>query len=381
MTLLVILPIAVVSWLILALSPTVWLLLTSRTFLGITMGIMAIASLLYTIEISHKNIRGILSGANYLARLLGFLVVSALGVSKLDWRQMGFVFSGVSAVPFFCLFFLPNSPRWLVTQGRLSEAQKALVFFRGKHYDCEPELLDITQQINNVSRKTNNCYQQARLLFETETINIFLLMTFLTFLLSMTGCYALLTYLVPIFQAAEANLDPFISAIIFCIIRVFGTLVHLCVVDRLGRKPLILISYCLCSLCMAIYGMYFYIHGTGITSGMGWIPITATMIFIFFIGVGQPAFSILCGELLPTSCRSVGNSIFVLVLMTGTFIASYTYPMTIEALGQHGTFWVFSGVCAVITFVSAVCLPETRGRSLEEITGNRLNCWAETTKL
>nr|XP_053637557.1 facilitated trehalose transporter Tret1-like [Cherax quadricarinatus] len=212
LTLLVTLPITLASWLTLALSPTVWLLLTSRAILGITIGIMFTATFLYTIEIAHKNIRGILSGILTLTRQLGFILVSALGVSKLDWRQMSFVSGGMTTFPLFCLLFLPNSPRWLVTHGRLSEAHKSLVFFRGKHCNCEPELLDITQQISNVSREVDNSWQQVRLLFEPSTGRVFFLLTFLTILHTMNGFFAISTYLMPIFKAVEASLDPYTSA-------------------------------------------------------------------------------------------------------------------------------------------------------------------------
>ncbi|XP_053635050.1 facilitated trehalose transporter Tret1 isoform X2 [Cherax quadricarinatus] len=380
-TLLVTLPITAASWLSLALSPTVWLLLTSRTILGITGGIILTSTFLYIIEIAHKNIRGILSGILNLTRLMGLLMVSSLGVSKLDWRQIGFVCCGVPALSFFCLILLPNSPRWLVTQGRLSEAQKALVFFRGKHYDSEPELQDITQQISNVDKKLNSSWQQMQLLFEPSTARMFLLLIVLYLMVSVNGCHIIMAYLVPIFQAMDSTLDPYNSAIMFYVVRIFGSLVHVCVIDRLGRKPLIIVSYSLCSLCMVTYGAYFYMHKTGNVSDMGWIPLTATMVSIFFFGIGQPALLILSGELLPISCRSIGSSMLSFSLACGAFVSTYTYPMTVEALGEHGTFWLFSGASSVITFVSAVALPETRGRSLEEITGNLINNWHQTTKL
>nr|XP_053635278.1 facilitated trehalose transporter Tret1-like [Cherax quadricarinatus] len=376
-TLLVTLPITVTSWLSLALSPTVWLLLTSRSILGIILT----ATFLYSIEIAHKNIRGILSGIITLARIMGLIMVSILRFCKLDWRQMGFVCCGVSVIPFFCLIFLPNSPRWLVTQGRLSEAQKALVFFISKHYDSEPELQDITQQIINVDKKLDNSWQQLRLLFEPSTARTFLLLTVLSLFASMNGSHVIMSYSVPIFQAVDFTLDPYISAIIFYGVRIFGNLVYLFAIDRLGRKPLIIVSCSLCSLCMATYGVYFYMHKTGYVSDMGWIPLTATMIFIFFIGIGQPAILILNGELLPLTCRSIGNSALSLTLTCGAFISVYIYPMTVEALGEHGTFWLFSGTSAVLTFVSAVALTETRGRSLEEIAGNHINNWHHTTRL
>ncbi|XP_045619006.2 facilitated trehalose transporter Tret1-like [Procambarus clarkii] len=369
-TLLLAIPFLVASWLALALSNSVWLLLTSRTILGLIMSILQSSTGQYIAEIAHKNARGTLAGAISLARQTGGLMVAALGISKLDWRQMGLVYCGLSAIPFFGLLLLPNSPRWLVSQGRVTEAQKALNFFRGKHYDSEEELKGITQHAGD-SRRGDSSWQQARLILEPATLRTFCLVAILILLMSLNGSFAMTTYLVPIFQSTEISLDPYITAIIFGSFKVLGTFIHLCIIDRVGRKPILILSYSVCSLCMAAYGVYLYMKESRNVDNIWWLPLAAVFIYILFIGIGQPVFSVLCIELFSTSCRSITGSLIGLVMMFGMFVASQTFPMTVEALGEHGTFWIFSGVCATLTIVSAVALSETRGRSLEEITSNQ----------
>ncbi|XP_045619008.1 facilitated trehalose transporter Tret1-like [Procambarus clarkii] len=370
LTLLLTLPFLVASWLALALSDSVWLLLTSRTILGVIMSILDSGTGQYITEIAHKNVRGTLTGATALARQTGSLMAAALGISKLDWRQMGLVYCGLSAIPFFGLLLLPNSPRWLVSQGRVTEARKALNFFRGKHYASEEELKGITQHAGD-SGRGDSSLKQARLILEPATLRMFCLVAFLILLMSWNGSYAMTTYLVPIFQSTEISLDPYITAIIFGSFKVLGTFINLCIIDRVGRKPILILSYSVSSLCMAAYGVYLYIKESRNVDNIWWLPLAAVFIYILFIGIGQPVFAVLCNELFSTSCRSITDSLIGLVMMFGMFVGSQTFPMTVEALGEHGTFWIFSGVCATLTIVSAVALSETRGRSLEEITSNQ----------
>ncbi|XP_045604896.2 facilitated trehalose transporter Tret1-like [Procambarus clarkii] len=210
--------IIVISCLLLAFSSHVWILLMSKLLIGLPLGSLGISTMTYVLEVPHQDVRGDVSGILFIARQLSYLRASVVGLSSLSWRQMGFVYSGTTAIPILGLIFLPNSPRWLVTRGRVTDAQKALVFFRGKHYDFNSELKAMTDQIENTNGCGNIYWQQIRGLIEP---------------------------------------------------------IHM------------------------------------------------------------------------------------------------TYPATAEALGQHGAFWLFSVVCGTLALVSALTLPETRGRTLE-ISGQRL---------
>ncbi|KAK8377689.1 hypothetical protein O3P69_013971 [Scylla paramamosain] len=145
-TLLVGLPFSLLAWFTLAFSPTTWLLQMARFILGLTMSMLTPAANLYLLEISHRKIRGRLLGTMTLSRNLGGLVVTLIGSLPLSWRQVGLLCSIFSVLPILGVFFLPNSPRWLITQNRMDEAHSALVFFRKTTYDPLPELHDITEQ-------------------------------------------------------------------------------------------------------------------------------------------------------------------------------------------------------------------------------------------
>ncbi|XP_069181001.1 facilitated trehalose transporter Tret1 [Procambarus clarkii] len=364
---------SVAFWLLLASSARVWVLLTSRALLGFTFGVAIPISVAYPIEILHQDMRGALCTLILLARQLGILLASVVGISNLSWRQMGFLNSGMTVIPFIGFLFLPNSPRWLVTRGRVSDAEKALIFFRGKHYDFQPELKAIVEQSENSSRGTSNFWQQLRIIKEPSVYRIFCLMLFLTLCVAFDGSYSLTAYLVPIFKTMKTSLDPYTCSIIFNVIRLVGTFLSLCVTDRLGRRPLIIVSYCVCAVCLAACGGCFYIQESGSASGLEWLPLSAVFIFNFFVGSGQPIIVVLIAELIPSSFRAIGFSVNNSILATGTFAASMSYPVTAETLGQHGAFWVFSVVCGILALVSALTLPETRGRTLEEISDHRKN--------
>ncbi|XP_069184553.1 facilitated trehalose transporter Tret1-2 homolog [Procambarus clarkii] len=377
-TFLLIVPISVAFWFLLAFSPRVWVLLTSRVLIGFTIGVTSSATVVYVIEIAHQDIRRALSGFLLLSRQVGILLTSVVGISNLSWREMGYLYICVTAIPFFGLIFLPNSPRWLVTRGRVSDAEKALYFFRGKHYDFQPELKAIVEQSENSSRGTSNYWQQLRIIKEPSVYRIFCLMSFLILCVAFDGSYSLTAYLVPIFKTMKTSLDPYTCSIIFGVVRLVGTFFFLCVTDRLGRRPLIIVSYCVCAVCLAACGGYFYMQESGSAAGLEWLPLSTVYIFIFFVGTGQPIVIVLSGELMPTSFRAVGFSMLNLVAAIGMFAASMTYPATAETLGQHGAFWVFSVVCGTLALVSTLALPETRGRTLEDILGHRSDEPVET---
>lgn len=371
-TLLVGLPLTTAAWLGLAFADLVWLIQALRFVLGVTTGFAAPATGLYILEISHKKSRGVFFGVLGTVRQMGFLFVYALGSTTLGWRNVSLVCAGVTLVPFVALFYLPNAPRWLVTQGRVEEAEKSLVFFRGKRYDSTPELKAITDQVGQKAEQNNGFITQIQLMLEPATLRTLALLIAVSVLSSLSGYIIVTTFTVPILQSTQADLNAYVSTIIVGAVRVGGTLVHLAVVDRIGRKPLLVSSYILGTLCVAGLGGYFYIQNTsGDASHLGWLPLTSMVVLIFCMGIGQPVVSIVQGELLPTAVRASGVSLILILMFLAGFVLVQTFPLLSGALGEHGAFWIYSGASFAVV-VGGLCLPETRGRSLEEISGRRV---------
>ncbi|XP_037801166.1 facilitated trehalose transporter Tret1-2 homolog [Penaeus monodon] len=363
------LPISACAWLGLAFAQTPTMLQTMRFIVGLTGSFTLPAGNMYILEVSHKTLRGLLFGLVTTSRQAGVLFVYAIGSLGLGWRTTALICSGVAILPVVGLLFLPNSPRWLITQGLFTEAQKSLTFYRGALYDSEPEMNAIMDQVGENGPEKNSIRAQLRIMTEPSTLKTLLLLLFISLLYNFSGYNVLIAYIVPILQSASIDMDAYVSAMLIGAVRVAGTVIHLTVVDRMGRKPLLVSSYVSCALCIACLGGYFYFQSiSGYVNYFGWVPLTSLVIFVLFTGVGQPVIFILQGELLPTSFRATGVSLILCLVFLGSFTAIRTYSLASAFMGEHGTFWLYGGVCFVIALVSAVSLPETRGRSLEEIT-------------
>ncbi|XP_063870945.1 facilitated trehalose transporter Tret1-like [Scylla paramamosain] len=370
-TLLVGLPFSLLAWFTLAFSPTTWLLQMARFILGLTMSMLTPAANLYLLEISHRKIRGRLLGTMTLSRNLGGLVVTLIGSLPLSWRQVGLLCSIFSVLPILGVFFLPNSPRWLITQNRMDEAHSALVFFRKTTYDPLPELHDITEQAEIKTCSGGSVWRQMKMLFQSETRHTFCVLSLIAVFVAFCGSCPLMTYLVPILQVTNDAVDPYLSAVFCSFTRIFGIIIHIGVVDKLGRKPLIIASFFLCSVCTAAYGFYFHLNGNT-NPDINWVPLMLILFFTLFSGVGLPVITVLQGELLPTNCRAAGLSLLTCLLMLGGFTSSHTYYMTVAALGHEGAFWLFSISSILLVIVAILGLQETRGRTLEDISTPRL---------
>ncbi|XP_063598225.1 facilitated trehalose transporter Tret1-2 homolog [Penaeus indicus] len=372
MSLLLGLPVTAGAWCVLVFSQTPTLIQSMRFVVGLTGSFMLPAGTMYMLEISHKKLRGLLFGIVTTSRQVGVLFVYAVSCLNLGWRYTGLVCAGVSLVPVVGLFFLPNSPRWLATHGRVDEAEKALMFYRGKLYDWKHEMNAITDQVGQNARQNNGFLAQLRIMREPSTMRTLAVLIFISLLCNFSGYTVLVAYAVPILQSANVNLDVYVSAVVIGAARVSGTLVHLTIVDKMGRKPLLISAYTVCGFSMAVLGCFLYIRdnfGYEYIDHIGWIPLASLVVYVFFTGVGQPVVFILQGELLPTAFRAAGVSMVMILVFLGSFAAIRTYSLMSGVMGEHGAFWFYGGICLTIATVGCLALPETSGRSLEEITG------------
>lgn len=368
---LITLPIAVTFWLIQSFASRVWVLLVCRSFLGVAAGILVNCSPMYVLEIAHKSIRGELVGMLNFFQNLGVLFIGVLSKLGLSWRHFGFIFCGLLVVSFFSILLLPNSPRWLVTRGRVNEAHKSLVFFRGQHYDNQSEFNDITQQVTNTMVMGNNSWQQVQLILKRPTLQSFCLVTSISILHKFAGSNSVNAYIVLIFQATGSSLDPYSSSIICTALAVLGNLIQLFLVDRFGRKFLMITSFAISSICTAALGIYFYMFNNDSASNIEWLPIAAVASFLFFNSIGFAIIIILPGELLPTSCRSVGTPLSSTVGLLASFLSTSTFLYMMEVLSETGTFFFFTVFSLAVVVICACALTETQGRSLEELTQQR----------
>lgn len=368
-TLLLAMPFSLALWLALSFTSAVWLLLLIRAMLGVTQGLVGAASGNYVVELSDSKLRGRLTGFVETGRQTGFLLVYIVGSLDLTWRQVILVCGCITTIPpFVGLLFMPNSPRWLVTRGRLEEARKSLVFFRGSHYDVQPELTDIIDQFNMTTKNKKSFKDQLQQMRAPSVFRRLVFLAFLMIVVQFTGNISIATYVVPIFQASNSDISSYVSAILVGTIRVVGTVVFLLVVDRVGRRNIVFVTCTTCATSLMALGVYFFLQHRGVDlSNIGWLPLTMLMLYTPFVCAVQAVTSLLRAELLPTSIRATAAALMYVIFFTAMFTVTQTFPAMVETTGEHGAFWIYGGVCVLIALVVGFTLPETRGLSLEQI--------------
>lgn len=345
-----------------------WLLILSRIIQGIVIGVCAGCANNYVVETVHKNVRGRLFALIDLCRQMGFLFMYVVGSSGLTWRIVGLICGLTSmALPFIGMIFLPHSPRWLSLYGRTEEARNSLLFFRGKNYNVEAELKEIEEQIERNS-KGATVFDQLKMMTERSIAFRLFILGILLFASHFTGNFALIAYSVSIFESAEVRMDPYVSTIIVAFSRIFGVILYMTIADKIKRRPLLMIPLFLSGICMIALGSFFYVKTlTNDMDFISWLPLASVIFYVIFTMMSHPVLMLLRSELLPTSVRSVGVGLLYLAFFAGTFSVSLSYPYMVDSVGSHWTFWLYGATSFAMVLVIAVTIPETQGKSLEDI--------------
>ncbi|KAF7643199.1 hypothetical protein LDENG_00243530 [Lucifuga dentata] len=212
------------------------------------------------------------------------------------------------------------------------------------------------------------------------------------FLQQLTGITPVLVYLESIFRQSNVSLEPKYDAAIVGAVRLFSVAVAACLMDKAGRKALLYLSSMLMfaasltltmnshAICPAphnatVHSSYYSSHGalgdtlaTSQQSATGLIPLISTMVFIFGYAMGWgPITWLLMSEVLPLVARGVASGLCVTVSWLTAFVLTYAFPHVTDRYGLYVPYLCFTVVTVLCLLFTAVCIPETRGRSLEEI--------------
>ncbi|XP_076126303.1 solute carrier family 2, facilitated glucose transporter member 6 isoform X1 [Alosa pseudoharengus] len=376
-----------VGYLVMAAAQNVWMLLLGRFLTGIAGGMSASSIPVYVSEISHPKVRGTLGSCPQLTAVFGSLALYALGL-VLPWRWLAVAGEVPVIVMVFLLCFMPNSPRFLVTHGRREEACRALQWLRGPEYMSE--LLRIEHSVNKQGRVS---WAELGQPFYYKPILISVGMRFLQ---QMTGVTPILVYLEPIFHQTQITLEPRYDAALVAAVRLVSVVIAASLMDKAGRRALLFTSGFLMFLSMLSMTMYTHTprshHGNTSSSPLlQWregppqltttfdpmtttfdpitlIPLISTMVVIFGYAMGWgPITWLLMSEVLPLGARGIASGVCVGVSWITAFVLTQLFMPVVEAYGLFVPFLFFCVVCVVNIIFTGVCVPETKGRSLEEI--------------
>lgn len=356
-----------IGWLLIVNAEDVYMLYAGRLITGFAAGSYSVIAPIYVGEISSPSIRGALGTLFQIMVVLGIFVMYAIG-TVLSWRTLAILSSvGPWLVAGF-VFFLKDSPTSYMMRGRPELARKALIWLRNTP-DIDEELLEIQASVEEARRRT---VRVTNILCNSDPVirKPLFMAIFLMINQQLSGINAVIVFTASIFQSAGSSLNPNVAAIIIGGVQLVATFLSSMVVNRIGRRPTLLWTQGIMTCALIVFGVFFYLkeYHSATASAMSFIPIVSLVIFIiaFSFGLGPLAWLML-GELLPPRVSGVAGAVAAMVNWTLAFVVTVTFNYLIEALGDYGTYWLFSGFCIVGMLVTWKHLPETRGKSLTEI--------------
>jgi SP family galactose:H+ symporter-like MFS transporter len=339
-----------------------WLIL-GRIIVGMAIGVASFAAPLYISEVSPAPIRGKLVSLNQLAITIGivvsYLVGYALSGSR-NWRMM----FGLAAVPSTLLgigmLVMPESPRWLVSHDLLNKATRVLRKIRASTA-VGNELADIQHDLAQQSGSWAE-------LFSPLVKPALLIGIGLAVFQQITGINTIIYYAPTIFQFAgvESSSAAILATVGVGAVNMIITILAMYLLDRVGRKPLLMIGLTGMILSLVVLGAVFM--APDFVSMHSWIVISGLMLFVasFAIGLG-PVFWLLISEIYPLKIRGMAMGIASVANWGANLIVALTFLSLAQAIGKSGTFWLYGIISIGSLFFVHFLVPETKGHSLEAI--------------
>ena len=370
-----------------AIAPDYLTLVIARMLGGFGVGAALIIAPMYIAEIAPADIRGRMVSFNQLNIVIGisvayfsnFLILS-LGQSDLAWAQslrMGDWtwrwMLGVEAIPaivyFFALFLVPESPRWLVMRGKTEEALQILTRVSGKA-QAEEDLGAVQDSLDAEAHLEKG---SLRDLFLPAMRLVMTIGIVIAILQQITGINSVFFYAPMIFEQSGIGKDAsFMQAVLVGIVNLVATVVAIALIDKLGRKPLLVSGLVIIASSMLLLAYSF--HSATYGPGGELIDMNATMVLIgilsFVAGFGVslgPVMWVLFSELFPNRLRGIAISFCGLINSSISFLVQLVFPWELENFGPATTFLIYGSFAIIgLIFVMRV-LPETKGRSLEQL--------------
>jgi sugar porter (SP) family MFS transporter len=331
----------------------------ARLIGGLAIGIASMVSPLYISEISPPKIRGRLVALNQLALVFGILLAFSVnytlaGTGANNWRWM-FASAAVPSLLFLVtLIGVPESPRWLVQKGRTDQARSVLAKFMNP-LESQAEFDQISVAVR---QETGSVWAPAlrKPLLIGVALAVFQQITGINTILY----YGSLIFLEQIPKQSDSS--ALFANIIVGAVNLIGTIVALSIVDRLGRRPLLLGTFSGMGVSLVLLALSIHLHLAPVLS----LFFVLAYVACFAVGVG-PTVWIVMAEIFPTGVRGRAMSIATISLWLACLLITSTFLSLVKTLSISGAFLLYAALCVAAAVFVAWAVPETKQRSLEEI--------------
>ncbi|CAN1121931.1 Sugar transporter ERD6-like 6 [Linum perenne] len=370
----------VIGWLSISFAKDSSFLLMGRLLEGFGVGIISYTVPVYIAEISPQNMRGSLGSVNQLSVTIGILLAYLLGLF-VNWRVLAVLGSLPCIILIPGLFFIPESPRWLAKMGMTEEFETSLQVLRGFDTDITAEVNEI--KVTNISctylaaissfikQKSNNSIRRSQTKGILVSVDGRLVGIGLLVLQQLSGINGILFYSTNIFKNAGVSSSN-LATVGVGVIQVVATAITTWLMDKAGRRMLLIISTTGISLSLLLVSVAFFVESSvspdsDLYGKMGILSLVGLVSMVIFFSFGLGAIPwIIMSEILPVNIKGLAGSFATLL----NWLASWIVTMTANLLlnwSTGGTFTIYTVVSVLTVLFVTLWVPETKGRTLEEI--------------
>ncbi|KAK4880570.1 hypothetical protein RN001_008716 [Aquatica leii] len=396
-------PFLFASLLIFKFATQMWHIYVALCLCGCLVALIDAPMLSYKAEICQPHLRGMLSATSTVSVITGVLLQFILG-TFFHWRTVAVISSSLPFIGFILLFFIPESPHWLIMHNKIDKAQRSLAWLRGwtTIENVEEEFQQMWNNYKEVSsyesfkvdRNTQTSekfdWKQSLLLYVRKNFLWPLgLVSFLFFLANFTGICTLQTYAVSIFGTLQAPMDNYYATVTLGVTQVVGSFLSLFVVKYFGKRVMGFVSVLGLAFCNAVVGIYAFMikakylifeveSDNSLRSDYAWVPL-CTLIAMAFIGhVGIRVLPwILLSEIFPHETRAMGCGIGSAIFYLIAFLANKVFLRLTLYLQFAGVCWFYAAISVFGFIIMYFFLPETEGKDLQDV----INHFAEISQL
>jgi SP family galactose:H+ symporter-like MFS transporter len=351
-------------------APSILVLILMRILIGIAIGITSYVVPMYISEISPTRVRGALVTLNQLMITIGILIsyitdyCLSNDANSGSWKMMFLVGVVPALILLIGMFFLPESPRWLIARGRIAEGEEIL----RKTEDADMVKLTLESIKQEVSLTVDNT-SQLRQIFKPWLRAPLIITVGIFFFQQFSGVNTIIYYSPIIFKMAGvvSNTKSILPAIIIGAVNVLACLLSVFLLDKVGRRKLFFIGIYGMIPSLGLLGACFYFKDA-LGASLPVFAVLSIVLYIIFIAISlAPLGWLLISEVFPLNVRGVGMSIGSLSHWGFNAIIAFTFLKLVNSLGVDFTFWTYAFICVIGAVWGYYYIPETKGKSLEEI--------------
>jgi SP family arabinose:H+ symporter-like MFS transporter len=345
---------------------------------GIGIGLASNLSPMYIAEVTPGNVRGAFVSINQLTIVIGILAAQIINWriarpvppeatvteimnswnGQMGWRWMFYACAVPAALFFIMMWFIPESPRWLAKdKNNYDKVHRILSRIGGKAY-ADSESLMIEETLRTISEKTS-----FSILKVPGMSRLLILGIVLAVFQQWCGINVIFNYAQEVFASAGYSVsDILFNIVITGSVNLIFTFIGMFTVDRLGRKSLMLLGAGGLAGIYAVIGSMYFFH----LHGLPLLIMVVTAIACYSMSLA-PVTWVVLSEIFPNRIRGFAMSVATFALWAACFVLTYTFPLLNQVLKASGTFWLYGFICILGFWFILKKLPETKGKSLEEI--------------